>query len=100
MRKVVSYVNEKDPDQGTFNADVVQALKELQSNPLAGGHILADVEVSASVVLVPHLLGRIPKGWIEIAVNANRRIINDQAPDRDFLYLISTGDVTCSIYVF
>jgi len=91
-----------------------EALDRVQINiakaldPVLGLQILdgrkVDVELTGSVAIVAHGLGRVPNGWILMTVDNDTRLYEDKAasPDRSKLLVMksSAASVNFSLWVF
>jgi hypothetical protein len=98
-RKVAVY-RPADPGQAAWNADVVQALRELQSLPILQGRMISDVEVAASDTLVQHGLGRVPSGFWVVNVTSNNVVWQPAAATKHALHLQAAAPITVDIWVF
>lgn len=67
--------------------------------PLLDGVLLEGVAIDAAATVVPHSLGRTPRGYICLDAQANQ--IGQIAPaDDKFLYVAATSPLTTSFWVF
>lgn len=75
-------------------------LNPLIANPTNNLSILDSFTLAAGNNQIPHKLDRIPKGWIQLDINAAATIYRYQASTINFLYLNSSAPATVTLGVF
>lgn len=75
-------------------------LNPLLKRPLNNVSILKNVSLISGDNKVPHLLGRLQKGWVILDIDSGARVYRNQPLNESFLYLSSNSDATVSIGVF
>lgn len=81
-------------------ADINTATRAL---PILDGVLLPGVELVSGSNVVPHMLGRVLRGWIPVRVRADATLYDTQddndAPSKTLL-LTASADVTVDLWVF
>jgi hypothetical protein len=102
--KLLLKLQSEDPVVNKLQDQLKLAVNPVLLNPLISGHLLEDVELTANAqTIVQHKLGRTLKGWMICRQDELAGIYDMQAdnatPDKT-LSLVSTTDVTVSLWVF
>ena len=103
MLKPLEQQKGEDVDTTLRENNAKDFARQLENNPLLDGILIEGIEFSGAVtVLVPHKLGRKPRGYILTDVTGGLVGIarNAGAWDAQFLSLASSGLCTIAIWVF
>lgn len=91
---------EKDKPVVAWAVDVVRAIKELQDVPLLNGVLLEDVSVGMSDTTIQHKLGRVPRGYLVVKLDAGSAVWQPAAATSSHIHLQAASDVVISLWVF
>ena len=90
----------KPEDFERFQDRLEEMLNPLLNNPGNDSARLEDVEIAMTMTSIPHKLGRTPRGWRIVRINAGVTVWESQDPGENFLYLQASGAVTVTLEVF
>jgi hypothetical protein len=99
FRKVTS----GDRNISQLQSNVEQAVSDVIKAPILNGRLLEDVELTSAPTRIEHKLGRKPSGYIIVKRNADAQVYDSLASEESpalFLPLISSANVTVSIWIF
>lgn len=79
---------------------IADFLRMLASTPFADGVLLQDISVNGATS-VPHRLGRLPRGWIELAPGGSARVYETRSErSATVLVLNAASAVTIDLWVY
>jgi len=99
FRKVTS----GDRNISQLQSNVDQAVSDVIKAPILNGRLVDDVKLTSAPTRIEHKLGRKPSGYIIVKRNADAQVYDSLANEESptlFLPLISSADVTVSIWIF
>ena len=103
MLKPLEQQKGEDVDTTLRENNIKDFARQLEDNPILDGILIEDIVFSGAVtVIVPHKLGRKPRGYILTDVTGGLAIIarNAGAWDDKFLSLASSRACIIAIWVF
>lgn len=75
-------------------------LNPIIGSPINQVSILKEISLTAGEVKIPHLLGRMQRGWFIVDIDAAATVYRSQPLESLFLYLTSDAAATVNIGVF
>jgi hypothetical protein len=75
-------------------------LDPVLSNPILNGTLLESVSLANGVTVVNHRLGRRPRGWFIVDINAAATVYRSQPLTEKTITLTSDAAATCKLWVF
>lgn len=103
MRQVQQFSSKEEKDRAlvSWAADVVRAIKDLQAVHFLDGIRLNDVTIDVTDTLIPHKLGRTPRGFFWINPSADTTMWQPVAPNSTHIHLqVTSAAVVADIWVF
>lgn len=96
-----SLVNFRDRVSSRDSNNIDSALRVISDKEIIDGNLLQNVFLDGGVTTtVGHGLGRTPFGWIVVSADAAATYYEGDTSDSTALYLVSSSDVTVSLWVF
>lgn len=103
MAFTIAQVQDDSRTSNQFQSNISNALTLLSRNPVVGGILLTQVQLSAGDNTVSHKLGRQLQGWLIVRQRAQAQVYDKQDANTNpkaTLTLNTSADVTLDLYVF
>jgi len=109
MARIRGFVRHDTRGKEVIDSDDVEKIqdnienlaKPIRDSQIIGGVLVEDALLEESKINeVRHSLGRVPKGYKVVDRNANATIWSSQKGSDRFLYLVTSAEVTVSLWVF
>lgn len=88
-----------DPALALLVSNLREWSDQFKNIPILDGKLIENVSISTSGAVVSHTLGRVPRGWFVVNINAAVDILQISANDRT-LTLDANGSAIISLWVF